>query len=186
MMPDIQTLHDQLAAAELEARALASGLTVEQGTLRPSPTSWSIAECLDHLATTNRVYLVPMNEAAMRGRVEGKLRRGPALPGIVGRWFVSTLEPPVKPGFRMKSPRVVRPQSAPGLSQALADFLASQEEIRLFLHTFADLDLAGIRFVNPLIRGVRFSVATGLNNILAHERRHLWQARQVRQSIASN
>jgi hypothetical protein len=38
----------------------------------------------------------------------------------------------------------------------------------------------GIRFVNPFVRGVRFSLATGLHVIAAHERRHLWQARRTR------
>jgi hypothetical protein len=38
-------------------------------------------------------------------------------------------------------------------------------------------------FVNPFIRGVRFSLATGLRVIAAHERRHLWRARNVRHVI---
>ena len=32
---------------------------------------------------------------------------------------------------------------------------------------------------NPFIRGIRFSLATGLHVIAAHERRHLWQAWNV-------
>ena len=42
--------------------------------------------------------------------------------------------------------------------------------------------IAGVRFPNPFIRGVRFSLATGLHVIAAHERRHLWQAWRVRQA----
>jgi hypothetical protein len=45
---------------------------------------------------------------------------------------------------------------------------------------FADIDLARVTFPNPFIRGVRFSLATGLHVIAAHERRHLWQAWRVR------
>ena len=47
---------------------------------------------------------------------------------------------------------------------------------------YADIDLAGVRFANPFIRGVRFSLATGLHVIAAHERRHLWQAWNVRRA----
>jgi hypothetical protein len=54
--------------------------------------------------------------------------------------------------------------------------------VRSFLRTHADVDLAGVRFPNPFIRGVRFSLATGLHVIAAHERRHLWQARRVREA----
>jgi hypothetical protein len=40
-----------------------------------------------------------------------------------------------------------------------------------------------VRFPNPFIRGVRFSLATGLHVIAAHERRHLWQAWRVRHAV---
>lgn len=49
-------------------------------------------------------------------------------------------------------------------------------DVRAFLSHNADLDLAGIRFPNPFVRGIRCSVATGLHVIAAHERRHLWRA----------
>lgn len=52
-----------------------------------------------------------------------------------------------------------------------------------FLRDNADLDLAHIRFVNPFIRGVRFSLATGLHVIAAHERRHLRQAWRARRAV---
>ena len=98
---------------------------------------------------------------------------------------MKTLEPPVKPRFRMKAPRIIEPNAAPGLADAFAAFKSSQEEVRAFLRAHADLDLATIRFANPFVRGIRFSVATGLHVITAHERRHLWQAWRVRRAAAS-
>jgi hypothetical protein len=46
--------------------------------------------------------------------------------------------------------------------------------------------LAGVPFPNPFIRGIRFSLATGLHVIAAHERRHLLQAWEVRQAMEAN
>jgi hypothetical protein len=54
--------------------------------------------------------------------------------------------------------------------------------VRAFLQKYADIDLAGVRFHNPFVRGLRFSLATGLHVIVAHERRHLSQAWRVRQA----
>jgi len=184
---DISTYHvkelkDQLDAAERDAQALVAGLAEERGGWRAETGSWSVAECLDHLATTNRVYLGAMKGSAIRGREQGRLRRGPALPGLIGRWFVSTMEPPVKAPFRMKAPRIVAPRSAPPLANAFTSFLTSQDEARAFLLEYADLDLAAVRFPNPFLRGIRFSLATGLHVIAAHERRHLWQAWRVRRA----
>jgi DinB superfamily len=180
--PDIKDLEDQLDAAERDAQALAAGLAEERGGWRSETGSWSVAECLDHLATANRVYLHAMEEPAARAREQGRFRRGPAVPGFVGHWFVRTMEPPVKAPFRMKAPRIIEPRAAPPLATAFASFGTSQDEVRAFLRGYADLDLAAVRFPNPFVRGVRFSLATGLHVIIAHERRHLWQAWRVRRA----
>ncbi len=180
--PDIEALDRAFHAAEDDARALVSGLTEELGTWRTAAGAWSIAECLDHLATANRVYLAAMRPAAERARTEGRRRKGPAQAGLPGRWFVWTLEPPVTRVFRTTAPRLIRPHASPALHDAVQAFLASQTDVRVFLRTFAEIDLAGVRFPNPFIRGVHFSLATGLHVIAAHERRHLWQAWRVRRA----
>ena len=158
---------------EQDAHVVVSGLSETQGTWRARPNSWSVAECLDHLATANRVYLAAMQPAAERAQAEGRGRRGPALPGVIGRWFVRSLEPPVKTIFRTKAPQKIRPRTSPPLDSAMEQFLASQREVVTFLRKFAAIDLAGVVFPNPFIRGVRFSLATGLHVLAAHERRHL-------------
>ena len=92
MVPDdIQRLDDELDAAERDADALVAGVSEAVGTWRAEPGSWSMAECLDHLATANRVYVEAMQDAATRGRTRNKLRKGPAKPGLVGGWFVGWL-----------------------------------------------------------------------------------------------
>ena len=180
--PDIEDLEDQLDAAEGDAQALAAGLAEEQGGWYAETGSWSVAECLDHLAIANRVYLQAMVGEAIHAREQGRFRRGPMALGFVGRWFVRTMEPPVRAPFRMKAPRIIKPRAAPPLANAFASFRTSQDEVRAFLCAYADLDLAAVRFPNPFARGIHFSLATGLHLITAHERRHLWQAWQVRRA----
>jgi DinB superfamily len=181
--PDIRDLDDQLEATERDATSLVAGLTEAQGAWRVRPEAWSVAECLDHLAVADRVYIDAMREPAQRARQQGRLRRRPALPGFVGRWFAQRLEPPPKPSSRLKAPRKIRPRTAPSLADAFASFITAHRDARAFLRANADLDLASVRFPNPFISGVRFSLATGLHVITAHERRHLWQARRVRERL---
>ena len=180
---DITELQDQLEAVEREAEALVAGLSDEQGTRGPEVGGWSVAECLDHLATGNRVYLRAMQEPANRARTRGKHRCRPARPGWVGRLFVGLLEPPPRWWSKLKAPRTIRPRAAPPLAETFASFIATQADVRAFLRANADLDLAGIRFPNPFVRGIFFSLATGLHVIVAHERRHLLQAWRVRRAI---
>lgn len=178
---DIKALDDGLEALERETQTVAGGLTEATGGWRPREDAWSVAECFDHLATSNRVYLVAMREAALRARREGRMRRGPATPGLFGGMFVRSLEPPPSRFSKLKAPRKIRPRTAPPLSDALGAFVTTQRDAREFLREHADLDLAGVTFANPFIPGVRFSLATGLHVIVAHEKRHLWQARNVRE-----
>ena len=179
---ELQRLEEALDAAERDARELVAGLTEARGGWRPEPGAWSIAECLDHLATANRVYLAAMRPSAERAVRDGRRRRGPAQPGLIGGWFVKYLEPPVKARLKSKAPRTIRPREAPPLDAAIGSFLESQDHIRAFLRTYSNIDLSGVRFPNPFIRGVRFSLATGLHVLTAHERRHLWQAWRVRKA----
>lgn len=180
---DIRTLEAALDAIDNDARSLLAGLTAEQGVWRPAPGSWSIAHCLDHLATANRVYLRAMEPSAGGALARGSRRTRPALPGLIGGWFVRSLEPPVRPRFRMRAPAKIVPRESPPLADAAAQFFATQDQVRAFLRKYADIDLAGVRFPNPFIRGVRFSLATGLHVIASHDRRHVWQAWNVRRAL---
>jgi hypothetical protein len=177
---DIVALESAFDAAERDARRLIDGLTETLGTWRVHAGSWSVAECLDHLATSNVVYLRAFQPPAERALAAGRLRRGPALPGLVGRWFVRWFEPPVR--TKAKAPKKIRPRASPSLRDAADRFLESQDEIRTFLRRYHGVDLAGTAFQNPFVTGVRFSLATGLHVLAAHERRHLWQAWRVREA----
>src|SRR5436190_1629430 len=183
---DLRNLHAQLDAIDQELQIVIAGLREEEGDWQPQPGSWSISECLDHLATGNRVYLEAMQEPIRRARFLGRHRSRPALPGLIGRLFVRSFEPPPTWWTRRKSPRIIRPRNTRSLGDTLADFVDSHQAIRAFLLAHADLDLARIRFPNPFVRGIRFSIATGLHLLAAHERRHLWQALQVRRRLQEN
>lgn len=178
--PDVSSLHEAFAANGHDARRLIDGLSEAEGTWRSEPGSWSIAECLDHLAVGNRVYVAAMAPIAAAARASGRQRRAPVKPGLFGGWFVRSLEPPVT--RKLRAPRKIVPRPSPPLADAATAFFASHEQVVEFLRNYADIDLAGTRFPNPFIRGLRFSLATGIHVLAAHERRHLWQAWNVRRA----
>lgn len=180
---DVEDLLNQLSANDRAAEAVVADLTEAQGVWRAAPGSWSVSECLDHLATGGRVYLHAMQQSADEGRARGAMRSRPARPGWAGRAFINMLEPPPKWWSRLPAPSTIRPRTAPPLASAVADFIASQTDVRAFVLANADLDLARLRFPNPFIPGIRFSLATGLHVIAAHNRRHLLQARRVCQAM---
>jgi hypothetical protein len=179
---DIRELTRQLEAVTQDASDLMAALDGDSGVWRATGESWSVAQCLEHLALTNRAYLDPMQATADVGREEGRFRKRPAMPGVFGRWFAKTMEPPARAPFKSKAPPQIRPGGSLTLAEAYDAFVASHQKVVAFLNENADLDLAGLRFQNPFVRGLRFSLASGLHIIAAHERRHLWQAWETRRS----
>lgn len=176
--PDLSDLEEQLDAADREARALVADLDDAQGNWQPEGgASWSVAQCLDHLAVANRTYLEAMGEAVTRARGRRRRRRGPVGPGVFAAAFLRSLEPPVR--RRTRNPGIIAPTSALPLAEALARFLRSQDAARGLLAEAADLDLS-VRFANPFVPGVRLRLHAGFLILAAHDRRHLWQMRRVR------
>jgi len=175
MPPDLQGLLDAIAAAEAEARIVVARLTDAQGNWQPGGgTGWSVAQCLDHLAISNRLYtdhFLPVVERARAGAFAG-LR-----PTALGRWFVRSLEPP--PRQRIRTFKNLMPPSSIPLAEALARYLASHEPYRRLVALAATRDCNRVVAPNPFIGWVRMRLSTALLVIPAHDRRHLWQARQV-------
>jgi hypothetical protein len=65
---------------------------------------------------------------------------------------------------------------------ALQGFVDSHANVRRVLDSWEKLDFNSIRFRSPFAPVLRFTVATGIMVINAHDRRHLWQARCVTES----
>jgi len=58
-------------------------------------------------------------------------------------------------------------------------FSETQAFVRAKLLEWADLDLNGIRFANPLAPIFRYQLGPAFLLMAAHNRRHVWQARRV-------
>jgi hypothetical protein len=177
--PDLTELIAALDRVDDRVRRLTSDLTDAQFNWQPQGgRGWSIGQCLDHLRVAIVTYLAPMAVAADTARTRGLTRRDPLRPGgWPSRWFVSMMGP--QPRVKMKAPTKIVPGARLEKASAVAAFLAAQEQVRDYVRRTADLDLNAVRFANPFISGLRFTAATGLLVIEAHNRRHLWQAEQV-------
>jgi hypothetical protein len=141
----------------------------------PGPGRWSAAQCVAHLAATNFAYLTALRAAVKPVlHLHNHERSGPLCPGRPTRWFLAYLEPPVR--RRVRAPRRIAPPAAIDPRAALREFQQSQTAVRELLMECRHLDLNRIRFPNPFVPGIRFTVGAGFLIIAAHERRHLWQA----------
>lgn len=178
--PDRAALVAELERLEREYCALADGLTRESWNRQAvTGKTWSVGQCLDHIAKINRIYSAPIAEAARRAKPGPKA----LVPNLLGRWFIGEMEPPVRRRLPAPSPAV--PQSDLDPTQTVEALWSVQREIVSLVRETADLDLNATRFRNPFLKGLRvFNVATGLLVIAAHERRHLLQAQRARAALS--
>lgn len=180
--PDHRTIVEEVVRLSASFAELVLPLSANQFHWQPaSGKSWSVGQCVDHLTRTNRIYLPALAAAAEAGRAAGRTRREAMRPNRLGRWFVGLIEPPARFRVPVPLPEMVPPSLGdPGT--IWADFLQAQSEVVALLEATTDLDLTGIRFRNPLAKNLPlFNLATGFLVMAAHERRHLAQARRVRQ-----
>jgi len=154
-----------------DADALVAGLTDDQFAWKPASApsalrrgraaeGWSIAQC-----------------NAIR---QGLYGAGPFVYWWFARMFVRMLEPP--PRLRVKTPALFQPPAERPRREIMAAFRAYQVQYIDRLRQANGLDLSRARVRSPAASWIFLPLGSGFAAMIAHERRHLWQAKQVMQA----
>lgn len=182
LAPDLDAFRRQFEQISADADALAGTLTHDQFNWRPAEGRWSIAQCIEHLNVTARLYLPALDEGIDEAIRRGLYGEGPFTYSLLTRALLGLVEPP--PRIRLKTPKAFLPPPERGRQETLAAFRAYQIQYVDRLRQANGLDLSRARVAHPGSRLVRIALGTGFAIVCAHERRHLWQAGQVRQDPA--
>jgi hypothetical protein len=182
LAPEIADLRHQFISIRSDASELVSGLKESQFNWRPNPQSWSMAECLLHLNMVGERYAKELEKVLEDPRVRARTGRGPFEHGPFARWMLAGTEPP--PKSKSKAPRSFRPAYGQPLNAVMPTFFHLQDRLVRLVEQSDGLHLHKIRVPAPGMGPVRFNLHSTFSWIAAHERRHLWQARQVRQQPA--
>ena len=171
-------LTSELDAADAHAIALAQSFTGAQLNWKPRPDVWSVGECLEHLCLTNEVYVDPLLKAL------DATPTGPVdeiTPGWFGRWFIRSYIEPTTQKARARAPAKIKPLAKRIDPSILDRFIASNAKVREVIGQAMGYDVNRVRFRNPFVPLIRFTVGTGLQIIARHNHRHLLQAQRVTQ-----
>jgi hypothetical protein len=184
------TLDSELAALDREVEAnlnhaetLTQGLSARQFNWRPAPGQWSMGECFAHLNIVNGGGLEPLRAAVADGHANNVNGVGPFRYGILSRKFVASMEPPAKRKF--KAPQAYLPPSDADPGTTMAEFRRIGGELRKLVQGAQGLDLARVKTSLPALPAflrsfVRMPLGARFGLFTAHDRRHIWQAQQVR------
>ena len=167
----------QLAEIRLTLDRLMTNVNATQFNWQPdNGMKWSIGQCLDHLTKGADVYSAAIADAiASAAPAVAQAAR----PNWLGRAFIWQLEPPVR--LRTASPKIAQPASSFDPARTRTEFERTLTELASLAQRAARVDSGRARFANPFAGGRRlFNVCTGIMVLLAHARRHLLQAEQVK------
>lgn len=178
--PELDALRLEFARLAAAVEELAGALSDRQFNWRPSAGRWSVAQCIEHLNATARAYQPVLDEAISDAMRRGLYGTGPFRYTVIGRLFARAMEPP--PRRRYRAPQAFLPPSLRDRDQSVAAFKAYQVQYIDRLHQANGLDLGRVRVRSPATAWLRVPLGSAFLAILAHERRHLWQARQVIES----
>lgn len=168
---------DSIRDAKAEATEFAEKLTMTQMTWQPRDGAhWSVAECLDHLATSTDFVLDAMGTAVGQARPGANASQFRTA-GFLSKKLVCDAEPP--PRTKLPSPAKLRPRPTLNPEGILPRFLTAMDRILALVGSTAGKDLNAVRFQLPPIPLLRITAGSGLLLVGAHVRRHLWQAERV-------
>ena len=178
---ELEQYRRQFEEVASRAAELAAGLDEERFNWRPAPAQWSIEECLAHLIIVGQWEVRAIEQAIADGRARGLTGSGPFRYGKLDRFVVNMTEPPVRRGVR--APRRFLPLHGQPVTAVLPTFLHLQSQFVQQLQLADGLDLARVKVATPISSLYRISLGMMFAQAAAHERRHLEQARRVREQM---
>lgn len=174
-MDPLDDVEKELNEATRRAWTLVQSTDGRMFTVRPTPLSWSAAECLAHLSISSEMFLPVLRDALAKARTSAK-KRGNVKMDLLGRVLAWFLEPPIRKKVKTTAPFV--PKSTRAKADAFGEFATLQEKLIDLLRDARDADLRA-KIVSPFDKRVRYNLLSAFRIVAAHERRHLWQAEQA-------
>jgi hypothetical protein len=176
-----EELISRLGQVSYNAEAEFGVLTAEQLNLKPSSDSWSIAQCLDHLITTNKTYF-PQIEAIISGRFKKTFyRRLPLLPKLFGKILIKTVSPDTE--RKTKTAKVFYPGSSELPGSIVKDFTSHNNLLIELIQKTYGLNTEKIIISSPVSPSIVYSLKDAFIILTLHEERHLNQAKRVKEII---
>jgi hypothetical protein len=163
-----------------EAQETFGRLDVAQLNWRPDARRWSVGQCFEHLLTTNRLIVEHADEALDRTRPRTIWQRLPIWPRLFGRLLIQSQAPG---GTRKYSaPPAAQPPASSIAADVVVRFVQQQRESAARVRTIDGRAAATAIMTSPFFDFITYSVLDGWRVMVAHNRRHVEQARGVAHS----
>jgi DinB superfamily len=158
----------------LKAKDLVAGRSQADLAISLESDSWSVAQCLDHLARTTIAFVPALSSAialAPRLTTNRALRTG-----AVTSLLIQKLEPPYWRRLKVLAPLIPHERD---FNAAWGKFEESQAQLQKIIHSAAGLAIDYVKVESSVHARFSHNVYGALRMLTAHERRHLWQIENI-------
>jgi hypothetical protein len=170
-----------IAAIEADLRRLTANLTEAQFQAPPRTGGWSIAYCIEHLTLAGNSFLREW-EAALDGAAANACHGDGAFAySWLQQRILGFAEPPYS--VKIRAPKPLEPCSRRSMEETVRRFLQMHREFARRVSASRGRDAKRIKVRSPFLSWTRYPLGMSFDLALAHERRHLWQALQVRNQL---
>ncbi|MEX0609482.1 MAG: DinB family protein [Balneolaceae bacterium] len=158
-------------------------LTADQLNWKPNAETWSIAQNMDHLIVINESYF-PAIKSLHKGTYKTPFTgRFSFLVNFFGRFILKSVQPDTPK--KVKTFAIWEPTQSEGYSDILSRFKAHQEELKQMILNSQDLLEKETVISSPANKHIVYKLDTVFDIIVAHERRHFGQAKEVLKKLKS-
>jgi hypothetical protein len=169
-----------LDAVATDVQSAFGNLDARQVNWRPDAPKWSVAQCLEHLMAANRLMVAAGQRALDESQPRTVWQRMPGLPGIFGRMLIRSQVPQATRKY--KASPLAQPAASDIAGDVVDRFVSQHREIVTWLRGLDEPRLARAVMVSPFVAFIVYSVLDGARLVLAHDHRHIEQARRVTQA----
>ena len=178
LSPQLLDLRSQFEDCSVQVREMFSAHDEARLKQRPPKGGWCAAECIVHLTLTTGNY-EPIFQDGFARAVKG---REPYVKDFKGRLLIWIMEPPYRMGVKTRAS--FEPVNVGPVAQVLADFLDSQKTMFARVERANGLALDQVKVASPFKESVTYNMYSLFWIIAAHQRRHIWQARQALKQLS--
>lgn len=182
-MASKEITHDGLVKkfkeAKYDAEQFLRNLDEHTAMKRPDATTWCAVECYDHLVKTGQIYLKLVQEAMEESGQTKNEKQGTFSTRLHVRLMIDSMEPPYTMKMNTFSDLVPERRTRLDKKSTMQEFLKLQDDFIAFLNHYRGFDLDAVTITSPFASFLKFRIHEAVLYIQAHQRRHMWQAKQV-------
>jgi hypothetical protein len=159
-------------------------LSSEELNRKPTPDSWSAAECFQHLLSTKASYLISFGEIIKAN--QGSDKESTAFihsanqsfnHSFWGKLILYFVNPKTK--MKSKTTSSFNPSNSKVEPEIIQKYLEQHDQLTKTISGMKNLDLKRLRMASPINSKIKYNLGDAIRILVLHDKRHIQQAERA-------